>query len=122
MITAHLLSLDSPDLALGVLPNDPENCCVVLNASIGPKGSPGAENFAFTVVTSRYLADHSEARWGRGLLLVDVFTWPAISRMVERLLAHASGSTWKEVAEKLNHELLWEFDNYTPFGETARDT
>jgi hypothetical protein len=119
VVTAHLISLDSPDLASDVLPLDPENCCVVLNAAIGPKGSPGAENFAFTVVTARYLADHGEARWGRGLLIVDVFSWPGVKRMVERLLSHASGSTWREVAEKLNLELLWEFDNYSPSKEAV---
>jgi hypothetical protein len=120
MVTAQLVSLDSPDLAPDALPLDPQNCSVVLNAAIGPKGSPGAENFAFTVVTPRYLAEHSEVRWGRGLLVVDVFSWADAKRMVERLLAHASGSTWSEVAEKLNHELLWEFDKYTPSKEAVR--
>jgi hypothetical protein len=120
MVTAHLISLDSPDLRPDALPLDPENCSVVLNAAIGPQDSPGAENFAFTVVTPRYLADHSDARWGRGLLVVDVFSWQEVTHMVERLLAHASGSTWGEVAAKLNHELLWEFDNYTPSMEAVR--
>src|SRR4051812_38399776 len=100
MVTAHLISLDSPDLRPDALPLDPENCSVVLSAVIGPNGSPGAENFAFTVVTPRYLADHSDARWGRGLLVVNAFSWPSVTRMVERLIAHASGSTWGEVAEK----------------------
>jgi Immunity protein 8 len=120
MVTAHLISLDSPDLPPDALPLDPENCSVVMNAAIGPKGSPGAENFAFTVVTPRYLAAHSDARWGRGLLVIDAFSWPSVARMVERLLAHASGSTWGEVAAKLNHELLWEFDKYTPSKEAVR--
>ena len=120
MDTAHLVSLDSPDLRADALPLDPENCCVVLNAAIGPKGSPGAENLAFTVVTPRYLEGHGEARWGRGLLVVDAFSWPGVTRMVERLLAHASGETWGEVAAKLNRELLWEFDNYTHSKEAVR--
>jgi hypothetical protein len=120
MVTAHLVSLDSPDLAPDALPLDPENCSVVLNAAIGPKGSSGAENFAFTVVTPRYLAAHSEARWGRGLLLIEEFSWPGVKRMVEKLIAHASGSTWSDVAEKLNHELLWELDNYSPSKQAVR--
>lgn len=120
MITAHLVSLDSADLVRGELPLDPENCCVVLNAAIGPKGSPGAENFAFTVVTPRFLAEHGETRWGRGLLVVATFSWATVERMVERLLAHASAATWHEVAAKLNLELLWEFDNYTPSKEAVR--
>ncbi len=73
MVTAHLVSLDSSDLPRGALPVDPENYCVVLNASIGSKGGAGADNFAFSVVTPRYLADHRETRWGRGLLLVDAY-------------------------------------------------
>jgi hypothetical protein len=120
MVTAHLVSLDSSDLSLGDLPTDPGNCCVVINAAIGPKGAPGAENFAFSVMTHRYVAEHRETRWGRGLLLVDTFSWSEVERMVDRLLAHASAATWHEVAAKLNHELLWEFDNYTPSKESVR--
>jgi hypothetical protein len=40
--------------------------------------------------------------------------------MVEKLIAHAYGSTWGELAAKLNHELLWEFDNYAPSKEAVR--
>ena len=87
----------------------------MLNASIGPKGSPGAENFAFTVVTPRYLLEHGGSRWGRGLLVVDEFSWSTVERMIQRLISHASAASWAEVAQKLNMELLWEFDNYTEY-------
>ena len=114
MITAHLFALDSTDVGRDALPSDPSNCCVAMRAAIGPVGGRGGDNFAFEVVTPRYLADHGEARWGRGFLVVDEFSWPVVDRMVRRLLAHASAATWREVAEKLNHELLWEFENYRP--------
>jgi hypothetical protein len=52
--------------------------------------------------------------------VVNAFSWASVTRMVERLIVHASGSTWGEVAAKLNHELLWEFDNYTPSQEAVR--
>jgi hypothetical protein len=69
---------------------------------------------------ARNLSEHCEARWGRGLLLIETFSWPAVERMIERLLARASAATWHEVAAKINLELLWEFDNYTPSKEAVR--
>jgi hypothetical protein len=113
MVGAHLHSITSSDLAASELPPDPTNCRVVMNASIGPRGAPGAENFAFSVVTPAWLATHC-GQWGRGLLVLDEFSWTEVERMVQRLIAHASRPSWREVAEALNHELLWEFDKYTP--------
>jgi hypothetical protein len=49
------------------------------------------------------------------MLIVESFSWTIVHRMLERLLAHAVRPTWNEVAAELNKELLWEFDNYTPY-------
>jgi hypothetical protein len=86
-----------------------------MQASIGPKGAQGQELFAFSVVTPRFLARESLPRWGRGLLVVGTFSWAAVERSLERLLAHAQRPSWSEVASTLNKELEWEYDNYQQF-------
>ena len=84
----------------------------MLQASIGPKGAEGEELFEFQVVTPSFLAKEGLPRWGRGLLIVEQFSWETVDRALERLLARAQRNTWAEVAVVLNHELHWEFDNY----------
>ena len=120
MVSAHLFSLDSTDLDRGAVPDDPANCRVALTACIGPAGGRGGDNFSFEVVTPRYLLEQGSGRWGRGLLVLDEFSWTAVDRMVQRLVAHAAAETWAESAHKLNQELLWEFDRYTPYEPSTR--
>ena len=117
MVTPELRGLTSPDLNAGMLPADPRACCVQVDASIGPTGQPGAESFSFSVVTPAFLVQSgSLPRWGRGMLIVNEFSWGAVDRALTRLLSHASRKTWGEVAAALNADLVWEFDNYVPRG------
>ena len=109
----------SSDLEEGALPPDPSNCSVILTATIGPKGGEGGDNFTFKAVTPLYLQEHPGARWGRGLLIVDSFSWATARRMLDRLIAHAARPSWQEVAAELNKELWWEFENYTPHKESG---
>jgi hypothetical protein len=118
MIAPELRSLDSPDLERPQLPADPDDCAVAFEATIGPSGSPGAEIFAFTVVTPTSLARETRFRWGRGLLIVPRFSWEAVDLALARLLAHAARQSWVEVAQTLNQNLHWEFDNYRPHPST----
>jgi hypothetical protein len=115
MVTPELRNLSSPDLERPAVPSDPTDCLVALEASIGPKGARGEELFEFQVVTPRALAKNGLPRWGRGLLIVEQFSWANVERALERLLSHAHRDTWAEVAAVLNHELQWEYDNYQPF-------
>ena len=111
MIYPKLISLSSTDLAAGGLPADGLRCFISMNATIGPNVSAG-DNFSFVVATPRALAETSTFGWGRGLLIVEEFSWADIERSVNRLLAHSARSTWQEVAHSLNKELLWEFDGH----------
>ena len=116
MIVPKLISLSSADLGKDDSPTDPDNCFVSITATIGPLDSNGGDNFSFAVATPSALAESEHFRWGRGILIVSSFSWPAIEHSVNRLLAHAARNTWREVAQALNKELLWEFDNYQSFG------
>jgi hypothetical protein len=116
MIFPKLFILSSTDLIKDEHPDDPENFVVSITAAIGPSGSEGGDNFSFEVATPSALAESAHSRWGRGILIVTSFSWPAIEHSINRLIAHAARNTWQEVAHELNKELLWEFDNYQPFG------
>jgi len=114
MITPELKDLLCPDLEKPALPPDPEDCVVSLQAAIGPKGEEGDDLFFFTVATPKGLLREELPRWGRGLLVVEAFSWAAVERALERLLSHTRRKSWSEVAAALNQELNWEFENYKP--------
>lgn len=108
-----LKCLGSPDLERGALPPDPESCDVYIEADIGPRAAGGAETFSFSVVTpDRILGGDSGARWGRGYLIVDRFSWDAVDRALGKLLLHADRDTWADSARELAKELRWEFEGY----------
>jgi hypothetical protein len=113
MIFPRLKGLTSSDLDRDQLPASPDDCDVVVDAEIGPSEGDRADRFAFQVVTPTRLLRSGEVRWGRGLLIVDVFSWSAVERAIEKLLMHAARPTWDEVAAELGKELHWEFENYS---------
>lgn len=111
-IEPEIKSIMSSDLVDRCLPDDPANCAVNVEVEIGPKGGAGAEIFYFTAITPEYLACNPETRWGRGLLVIEEFTWEAVQGMLGRLLMHARKDTWAEVTAELSKELHWEYENY----------
>jgi hypothetical protein len=114
MIAPELKEMFCADLAKPALPPDPDDCIVSLQASIGPKGERGEELFFFTVATPKALQREELPRWGRGMLLVETFSWAIVERAVERLLSQARRESWADVAAALNRELNWECENYKP--------
>ncbi len=112
MIIPELKRLFSSDIERPDLPIDQEDCVVVIDAAIGPKGEKGEELFSFVVATPKGLSREFLPRWGRGLLVVSEFSWIAVEHALQRLMMHAQRKTWPEVAAALNHELRSEFDNY----------
>lgn len=116
MVTPELKQLTSTNLDRSALPADPEDCSVLLDAEIGPRGQEGGDRFSFIAITPKYLLHEPLPRWGQGCLIVDCFSWSEIERSLQRLLDHSTRNTWQEVAESLSHDLDWEFKNYRPFG------
>ena len=112
MVYPELRDILSPDLAPPALPEDPLDCAVPFHALIGPRGGEGTEAFAFTAVTPAYLGHSVGPTWGRGYLILQVFSWQTVTHALALLLAHSARPTWEEVAGELNKELRWEFDNY----------
>ena len=113
MIVPQVRSLTSVDLEMSATV-DPEDCFLGFEAEIGPKGDEGADLFQFEVATPKSLV-RGGPRWGRGLFIVQAFSMEAVEDALEGLLAHCHRETWQEVAQALNKELLWEFDNYQEY-------
>jgi len=114
MIIPRLKALGSPDLEEPDLPDDPSDCEILIELSVGPDDETGgAEIFSFTVVTPTALAREQLPRWGRGKLIVSHFDWAAVRHAAERLLAHAGGESWRDVATSLSREFAWEFEDYS---------
>jgi Immunity protein 8 len=111
MLAVNLKHLHSPDLDVGSLPPDPANCKVLVQATIGPTNVDGGDTFDFVVVTPAAVAALG-ACWGRGTLILPMFSWEEIERFLRRLIATSPGNDWPSVASVLGRELLWEFDGY----------
>ena len=60
MIYPEIRSIRSPDLEPPNLPEDPTDCEVSFQMSVGPKDGAEEESFAFTVVTPIRLAQGAE--------------------------------------------------------------
>jgi hypothetical protein len=95
----QLKGVFSPHLNEPNLPDDPECCFVLMFADIGQRGSAGADQFNFHVVTPRYLSENPEVRWGRAYLLMPAFSWSEVTRMLERLVANTNAQDWRGAAK-----------------------
>jgi Immunity protein 8 len=102
--------LDKPNT-----PDDPECCYVHMYVDIGQKGAKGTNQFSFSVVTTKFLVENPETRWGKGYLLMAEFSWQEIERMLERLVSSISADSFEDAAKKLGNYLEWEFENYQPY-------
>ena len=111
---ARLKSIMSPDLDYGASPNDPEDCCVFIEAEIGPANSEGGDVFSFEVITPAAIKSIPAPSWLGGYLLIPIFSWAGIEEAIAKLLLQCSGSDWDEVSNKLSRSLGWEFEGYVP--------
>jgi hypothetical protein len=111
------MSLDLPDAKS--LPGDPSDCCVSMQADIGPVGEDSADTFSFEVCTPSGLASRLDGEgrpyWGRGTLIVHAFSWEAVDAALNQFVRSVSGEDWAAVAEKLNRFMYWEFEDYQPY-------
>jgi hypothetical protein len=112
MIYPEIRRIHSPDLEPPHLPKDPSDCEILFQLVIGPKDGEGEEAFNFVVITPAHFARGSEARWGRGKLIVPAFEWSVLAQAIAKLLAQCARPTWGEVVAELNKELFWQFDGY----------
>lgn len=109
-----LATIDGDDLA-SVAPA-PGPFGIRVRALVGPSDGPGEESFDVVVCNPLWLWDELTKgfRWGHGLLVVSAWNQDLVERAVTDLVSHASGSDWREVAEKLARYTDWEFTDFQP--------
>jgi hypothetical protein len=112
LLILEIKTLVSPDLDDDKLPDDVEECAVFCEAEIGVKGEKGADIFSFTVATPKFLWAQQGYKWGKGLIIIETFSWEAVEAALNKLLSECSGTDWIEVTDKLTKTLHWEYENY----------
>jgi hypothetical protein len=106
MIYPELRNIRSVDLEPPAMPDDPLECEVHFEITVGPKEQPDEESYTFSVVTAAFLARYPGAQWGRGKLIVPSFDWALVITAVAQLLAECTRPTWNESAAVLAQELV----------------
>lgn len=112
-----LHSLHSPDLLdmQDDVPEDTEHFAMLVQAFIGPSDGLGEESFDFLVCTIDKVADNVKKdgfMFGKHYLVVEYYNYQLIFDVIDSLCNRISGSSWKEVAEKLGRYGKWEFEDY----------
>jgi hypothetical protein len=110
VLIPEVKTLVSWDLHSDKLPDDVEECKVFCEAAIGIKGEIGADIFSFKVVTPKFLWHQQGQKWGKGLLIVETFSWEAVKTALDKLLSYCTGTDWIEISDKLTKHLDWEYE------------
>ena len=112
LLILEVKTLVGTDLEYGQLPDNADDCEVWCEAEIGVKGEKAADIFSFAVVTPKFLWSQQGHKWGKGLIILDTFSWEAVEAALDNLLSQCSGRDWLEVTDKLTKTLYWEYENY----------
>ena len=90
---------------------------VWLQATIGPKGVEGGDNYQFQVASPAWLAArHADGRpTFVALILAERFDARALRHLIENLCRHTSGVDWHEVSWRLQRFGHSEFEDYREY-------
>ena len=112
-VRPEVRGIHSPDLEYGDLPDHPDDCSVFIEASIGAKGETGADLFGFEATTLSQLPNKLP-RWGKGLLILERFSWHSVETALDQLVRECEGFSWSDCCAQLCKALNWEYENYKP--------
>ncbi len=82
---------------------------------IGPTGGIGEESFDFIYCTPHQIDIillKESYLFGKHYLFVAEYNYITLFEAVESICSSISGSTWREVGEKLGRYGKWEFEDY----------
>jgi Immunity protein 8 len=120
----ELRSLESPDVQDLRSPDfaDPEYFSVLVEALIGEKGGEGEDVFSFIVCSPKWIAhfvNREKFLFGMDHLIVSRWDYALIWDVIGSLCRRTTGSTWSEVANRLNRYAGWEFEDDVPYQGSA---
>lgn len=105
------------------VPQDPQKFCVLVRATVGPRGEDGADSFDINVCTPEWLKDQVEQEgFALGLhrLFVKTYDPAQIKKLITKFIERYTGDSWREVAEKISGIAQWEFESYKAGGGEIR--
>lgn len=120
MICAELKYIRSSDFEVDtVMPDDPEDCSLWIEAGIGTPGDEGGDIFQFEVCTPAWLAREARGNggvtMGRYRIIVSRWDYHVVRMALDRLCRDTTGKDWEQVATKLARFGLWQFSDYQPY-------
>jgi hypothetical protein len=120
---AHETEALANDLALrSFKPLDPTSFNVRLQVFVGGTEGGPVDSFDLDVCTPKWLAENFNRVWqqhrlpggraasGAGVWLVESWDPDGIESTIRQLVASATGSDWKDLANWLGRYIPWEFD------------
>lgn len=89
---------------------NPRLCSVRVSVDIGVHDEDWVNYFYIQVVTPEYLSSCGKSMWGRSLLVIQIFTWDEVERMIEEFVTGISTESWDDAVKILTRYLDWEYE------------
>ena len=113
---ANLRMIHSPDIEnIEIFSTNSNDFCFLIQAMVGPKDGLGEESFDFTCCSPAWISRQLEqepALFGRGLIIMNTFSYKDLMRIISSLCDRTLGDTWEDIANTLNRFGDWEFQDY----------
>ncbi|MCU1731804.1 MULTISPECIES: immunity 8 family protein [unclassified Pseudomonas] len=94
-------------------PENVGNFSLSLRIRVGLDCTQGADDFELFVCTPKWLEETVwEARWGRGLLIVQKYNFSTINGLIHEYVSRCEGDSWETIVVQLGKVFSWEFDDY----------
>ncbi len=100
--------LDAEEILEQWEPANPGSVALYLNLAIGWDNDPGADNFAFRLITNA-LRDRLRERL-RSDIYVEEFDWPSVKQSMLNILRKCERPTWDESLANLRKRFDWEYE------------
>ncbi|MFC0179770.1 immunity 8 family protein [Thorsellia kenyensis] len=120
----HGMWVDTSKFTLEDYQSDEKNCFMLLvNLKIGPVNKIGSDYFSIHICTPEWLCKHHwTAELMRHTLLVRQYDLEEIKNVITNYIELCDGENWVEIAQKLSGVFAWEFEDYSPYGQSIQQT
>jgi len=93
------------------IPNDVSRVSIFIDVYLGPDIKPSGEYFTINVVTNKMF--ECGVTVNKYQCVLDQYDWDSVKKWVGEVTAKCDGNNWAEMADKLSHFMLWEFQSYS---------
>ncbi|MCV9963454.1 immunity 8 family protein [Pararhizobium sp. BT-229] len=107
-IRSGMMTLSAEEILEQWEPADPRSVALFLTLAIGWDNDPGADNFAFRLITNA-LRDRLGKKLGSDIY-VEEFDWPSVRHSILNILRKCERPTWDESLANLRKRFDWEYE------------